>query len=312
MLKKEDDRMKAYQTYIILVLVMIAWGLNVTATKILVTNFLPLTITGIRVLTAGLSVLLLLALIKKVRKLTRREFYYVFLASLFNVVAHHYFLSIGLTATSATHGGLILGLSPILTTIFAIIFLGTPLTLLRTIGLILGFSGAAIIVLQGGTLTGFAFGDGYLFLSALAQAISFILIKRVSHTLDPRLMTGYMLVIGSLFIIVISFFKEPGGYADLASATPSIWLIFLGSAVIATAMGHMMYNDAMGKIGAAEASIFINLNPFFALIGAALFLNETIRFNHVLGFLLIISGVLLGSGAIEEFRNRRIRRKNAA
>ncbi|WNB92374.1 DMT family transporter [Bacillus sp. NEB1478] len=304
--------MKAYQTYIILVLVMIAWGLNVIATKILVTNFLPLTITGIRVLTAGLSVLLLLAIIKKVRKLSRKEFFYVFLASLFNVVAHHYFLSIGLSETTATHGGLIMGMSPILTTILAILFLGTPLTLLRSLGLILGFTGAAIIVLQGSALNGISFGDAYIFLCALAQAISFIMIKRVSHTLDPRLMTGYMLVIGSLFLIVISFFEEPGGYAELAAATPSIWLIFLGSAVIATAMGHMMYNDAMGKIGAAEASIFINLNPFFALVGAALFLNETIRFNHVLGFLLIISGVLLGSGAIEEFRNRRIRRRDAA
>lgn len=104
-----------------------------------------------------------------------------FLASIFNVVAHHYFLSIGLTETTATNGGLIMGMSPLLTTILAISFLGTPLTLLKTIGLLLGFSGVAFIVLEGSQVTGISFGDGYILLSVLTQAVSFILIKE-SHT----------------------------------------------------------------------------------------------------------------------------------
>ncbi|MGA4721766.1 DMT family transporter [Fictibacillus nanhaiensis] len=306
--------MKAYRTYVILFLVMVVWGLNVTATKILVTNFLPVTITGIRVLTAGLTVFLLLSIIKKVRWLTKKEFWYVFLASIFNVVAHHYFLSIGLTETTATNGGLIMGMSPLLTTILAISFLGTPLTLLKSVGLILGFSGVAFIVLEGNSqVAGISFGDGYILLSVLTQAVSFILIKRVAHTLDPRLMTGYMMVIGSLFLIVIGLIEEPQGFAGVVeNSTVSLWLIYFASACIATAVGHMLYNEAIGKIGASEASIFINLNPFFALVGAYLFLGEQILFQHIFGFLLIITGVLLGSGAVEEIRNKRLRKKHAA
>ncbi|MED1865741.1 DMT family transporter [Fictibacillus nanhaiensis] len=306
--------MKAYRTYVILFLVMVVWGLNVTATKILVTNFLPVTITGIRVLTAGLTVFLLLSIIKKVRWLTKKEFWYVFLASIFNVVAHHYFLSIGLTETTATNGGLIMGMSPLLTTILAISFLGTPLTLLKSVGLLLGFSGVAFIVLEGNSqVAGISFGDGYILLSVLTQAVSFILIKRVAHTLDPRLMTGYMMVIGSLFLIVIGLIEEPQGFAGVVeNSTVSLWLIYFASACIATAVGHMLYNEAIGKIGASEASIFINLNPFFALVGAYIFLGEQILFQHIFGFLLIITGVLLGSGAVEEIRNRRLRKKHAA
>ncbi|MBD7965011.1 DMT family transporter [Fictibacillus norfolkensis] len=306
--------MKAYRTYVILFLVMVVWGLNVTATKILVTNFLPVTITGIRVLTAGLTVFLLLSIIKKVRWLTKKEFWYVFLASIFNVVAHHYFLSIGLTETTATNGGLIMGMSPLLTTILAISFLGTPLTLLKSIGLLLGFSGVTFIVLEGNSqVAGISFGDGYILLSVITQAVSFILIKRVAHTLDPRLMTGYMMVIGSLFLIVIGLIEEPQGFAGVVeNSTVSLWLIYFASACIATAVGHMLYNEAIGKIGASEASIFINLNPFFALVGAYLFLGEQILFQHIFGFLLIITGVLLGSGAVEEIRNKRLRKKHAA
>lgn len=305
--------MKTYKTYMILFFVMIAWGLNVAATKILVSNFQPVTITGIRVLTAGLTVFLLLFLIKKVRWLTKKEFWYVFVASLFNVVAHHYYLSIGLTGTTATNAGLITGTSPLLTTILAILFIGAPLTILRAIGLLIGFTGVSFIVLEGGEVTGVSFGDAYVLLSVLTQAISFILIKRVAHTLDPRLMTGYMMVIGSLFLIVIGLFQEPNGFAGVVeNSTVSLWLIYFASACIATAVGHMLYNEAIGKIGASEASIFINLNPFFALVGGFLFLNEQIGFQHILGFLFIITGVLLGSGAVEEIRARRLRRKDAA
>lgn len=57
----------------------------------------------------------------------------------------------------------------------------------------------------------------------------------------------------------------------------------------------MVYNFAIGQIGAAEASVFINLNPFFALISAVIFLNEQIVATQIIGFLLIIAGVLIGS-----------------
>ncbi|WP_419180519.1 EamA family transporter [Bacillus salipaludis] len=45
-----------------------------------------------------------------------------------------------------------------------------------------------------------------------------------------------------------------------------------------------------------ESAIFINLNPFFALVGAVLFLGEKISSPQIVGFLFILLGVLLGQG----------------
>ncbi|HZG71179.1 MAG TPA: EamA family transporter, partial [Chondromyces sp.] len=61
------------------------------------------------------------------------------------------------------------------------------------------------------------------------------------------------------------------------------------------------------KAGAAETSIFINLSTFFSLIGAAIFLGEPIYASHFIGLLFIVSGVILGSGSLEELllKNRR-------
>ncbi|MEW9673944.1 DMT family transporter [Ammoniphilus sp. 3BR4] len=86
----------------------------------------------------------------------------------------------------------------------------------------------------------------------------------------------------------------------MSHGTFPIYLLLLVSGGIGVGMGHMLYNYAIGKIGAAEASIFINLNPFFTLISSAIFLGESIGLAQVIGFISILFGVLMGSGAIEE------------
>lgn len=303
--KKEVEHLsksQKYQIYILLVFVMMSWGLNVIALKIIVDVFPPITITSLRVFTAGISVFIVLFFIKKVRVPTKKEFIYILIATFFNVVFHHYFLSIGLSKTSASNGGLILGLGPLLTTVVAFFFLGNSVSFLQFSGIILGLLGVSFIVVVGnGGISDISIGDVYVFLSILSQAISFVMIKKISKTLDPRLMTGYMLLIGSSILFIISLFQEPNGIRQISNGTVSVWLIFFASALIGTAFGHMMYNDSIGKVGVSEAAIFINLNPLFAMISAVIFLGEVISFSQIIGFVLILSGVLLGSGAIDEY-----------
>lgn len=308
--RKKCVRVKKYAIYLMLVGVMVAWGLNVIATKVLVSNFMPVTMTAFRIMTAALSVFLLLIPMRQLRLLRGKEWGYVLVASLFNVVGHHYFLSLGLANTSASNGGLILGLGPLLTTLMAILFLGTRMTWFNMTGIVLGLSGVAFIVTHGSSgMSGVSIGDVYVFLAILAQAISFILIKKMSATLDPRLMTGYMLFFGSFGLYALSLVLEPEGMASMAQTDIGLWAVFLGSAVIATAVGHMTYNYAIGQVGAAEASIFINLNPFFALIGSSLLLGEAVTIVQMSGFVLILIGVLFGSGALEEWlRQHRLRK----
>ncbi|WP_409288516.1 DMT family transporter [Peribacillus sp. SCS-37] len=301
--------MRTYQIYLILFAVMIPWGLNVTATKLLVESFMPLTMTAFRIFTAGITVMLILLVIKKFRLPAKNEWKILTLGAVLNVAAHHSFLAVGLKGTTAINGGLILGISPLLTAILAIIFLGSRLTIIKLAGFMIGLSGVFITVMDGSAgLDGIRPGDIEVFLSILVQAFSFILIKKVSETMDPRLLTGYMMIIGSGMLFVLARIMEPEGMQSMAGGSPSLWLLFLLSAVIASALGHMMYNYCIGQIGAAEASIFLNLTPFFSLLGAALFLGEKITLVHLAGLLMIITGVIIGSGAYRQLfsRNRKM------
>ncbi|QUG40533.1 DMT family transporter [Psychrobacillus sp. INOP01] len=303
--------MNKWKIYAMLVFVMFAWGANVSLLKYMVEEVQPVTLTAFRIFVAGLVVLPILWKMKLLRKPTSSEWKYILLGTLTNVVAHHYFLNIGLSITSATHGGLILGTGPMLTAISAAIILKYFPSKFQWLGLIIGLTGVAVSILVGSETMGANLGDFYVFLAILVQVLSFMVVSKASKTLDPRLLTVYMLLIGAVILFVISLIQEPGAIKQFAETTPTFWTVFFASAVVSTAIGHLIYNYAVGQAGATKAAIFMNLNPLFSLIISALFLGEVLHLNHFLGLILIVAGVMLGSGAAEDLwkkRNKSLKR----
>jgi len=285
---------------------MASWGFNVAALATLVKEIDPITMTAFRILTAGIMVLVISKIMGIFRLPTKAEWKTIGLITIFNVVLHHSFLATGLTKTAGVNAGIILGAAPLVTMVLSIIFLKNRVSTIRIIGFIVGFAGILFTSLAGNdSFTSISIGDGYIFLCMVAQTISFILIGRLNPAFDPRLLTGYMLVSGSAVIFMLGLWLEQ----DLAQISKlfswKLGSIFLFSAVIATAIGHMIYNFAVKNVGPAETTVFVNLNTLFALIGSAIFLGEPILFYHFIGLALIVLGVFAGSGTLEYLMAKR-------
>lgn len=303
--------MSQFKIYLLLVAIMFIWGVNLPAVKYLTAQMGPVTMTSLRIFLAALMVFGVLFSFGMVRKLTAKEWQYVLIGSLLNVIIHHYFISVGLSLTSGTNAGLILGTSPILTAIFSLALLRMRPSKLQWIGLMLGFVGVSATVLSGNSETSrISLGDVYILLAILGQVLSFLVISKASETLDPRLQTGYMFLVGSAGLFIISLIQEPGEWRMFAEMNAAFWLLVIASGVIATALGHMLYNYSLGQVGPPKAAVFINLNTLFALLGSAVFLGETITGLHVAGFVVIMFGVLFGSGAAEELWRMKARNAN--
>ncbi len=303
--------MGSIKIYMVLFGLMIIWGFNVSILKLVVENVAPITVTSFRIFIAALTVFLILGYKRRIRWPYKKEWVYILTGSCLSVIFHHYLLANGLTKTSATNAGLILGMGPLLTALLSMLFFKKRPTLIAALGFILGGIGVSVIVLFGsGRLQSINLGDLEIFLCILSQAGSFILINKATKTMDSILLTGYMLLIGSFVLFVISTGVEPGGIETLITAKPILWIAFILSGVVATGVGMTVYNYTIGQVGAAEASIFLNLSTFFSVVGASLLIHETIVPAHFIGLLLIISAVLLGSGTLEALilqkRNKRI------
>lgn len=285
---------------------MAVWGFNLSALVVLVNSIEPITLTAARIFVAGIAVLGITKLTGIFRLPTKDEWKTILIITIFNVAFHHIFLALGLTRTSGVNAGIILGAAPLVTMVLSIIILRSSISRLRALGFLLGFIGILITSLAGAEgMDAVSLGDVMIFLSMFMQAFSFILISKLNPTFDPRLLTGYMLLIGSVFIFIISGLFE-GNFAQLAQLfTWKLGGIFLFSAIIATAFGHMTYNFAIKNVGPTETTIFVNLNTLFALLGASLFLGEPILKNHYLGLIFILVGVFIGSGTVDYLIKRR-------
>lgn len=300
--------MRQWKIYVMLVFVMFVWGANIPILKYLVAAVPPVTLTAFRILSAGLAVSVILWKMKLLRMPTKQEWKYILVGALTNVVAHHYFLNIGLSITSGTHGGLILGTGPMLTAIVAAIILKYYPSRIQWLGLVLGLAGVSISVLVGaGASSGANIGDFFVFLAILAQVLSYMVVSKAAKTLDPRLLTAYMMLIGAIILIAISFVQEPGAIHAFTQTPSLFWGLFLTSAIICTAVGHLMYNYAVGKAGATKSAIFMNLNPLFSMLLSAIFLGEMLHIRHFVGLLLIVAGVMFGSGAAEDIWKKRVK-----
>ncbi|PAV30800.1 EamA family transporter [Virgibacillus profundi] len=286
--------------YILLLLVMVMWGLNLSALKVLVDAIDPVLLTSFRIMLAGITVLIICYVMGILRLPYKHEWLVIFYIAVFNVILHHSFVAVGLEMTTGINGGLILGMMPLVTVMMALIILRERVSWIKISGFVLGFIGIVVTTLTGEDgIAAVSLGDFIVFLAVVVQGFSFVLISKLKPTFDPRLATGYMLVIGAIFIFLFSQIFNPGIQEITNLIDWKLGSVFLFSAVLATGFGHLTYNYAIKKVGPAEAAIFINLNTLFAIIGASVFLNEVITKNHVAGFVLILSGVFIGTGALE-------------
>jgi drug/metabolite transporter (DMT)-like permease len=114
------------------------------------------------------------------------------------------------------------------------------------------------------------------------------------------------LVITTASTLAASLVLLPFALLQLPDTMPS-WKA-LGSVaalgVAGTAFALIFFYAMLNRYGASRASLVTYLLPPFALIYGVLFLDERMTLNAVLGLLLILAGVGLGSGFLQLARRR--------
>lgn len=296
-------------TYALVFLVTALWGTNLVIIKTLVADLPPHTMTALRIMLAGVTSFSVVLLGKNFRPLTRREWIYTLLGMLFGVILHQSFVAFGLTMVGASNASLILALVPLTTAILSVVYLGEKMTPLRTVGFILALVG--VFFIQGASIghLGFSLGEIIIFLGMFVQAASFIMIKKVTATVDSKQVTAMMSLTGSIGLLIISFIVEPQGLSQMTQAPPFTYFLLFFSGIVISGGGHLIFNASIQKIGAAQTAVFNNFVPFFGLVSSAVFLNETITRSQSLGFVFIVTGVLFGTGYIEKQREKRTQKK---
>jgi drug/metabolite transporter (DMT)-like permease len=165
---------------------------------------------------------------------------------------------------------------------------------IRAAGVGLGLVGVFV-------LTGAAPGGGWqgiagvvaVSLASLSYGVSALYGQHlVGHVRGPVLSTAALA--GALVVLL------PFGIAQAPSDVPGWKAIgsVLALALLGTAVAQLLWFRMLRRYGAARSTLVSYLIPATALIYGVVFLSEHVSAIEIAGFVLILAGVALGSGAV--------------
>jgi drug/metabolite transporter (DMT)-like permease len=204
---------------------------------------------------------------------------------------------------SAARGAVGLATIPIQTLLVAAAFGREPLTAAKIAGVLLAFSG--IVVAFGTAAVGhdnrdYLIGDGLMLLGVLCAAVYSVFSRATLMRHGPLFVTALAMAFAVATLLPVVAFRE----GDLAlppfSSKGWIAVIFLGT--IAGTMQFSLFMWALRCLTPTTTVLYLTLNPIAAMVLGIVVLGEGLTAELVAGMALVLTGILVGTGAYAALR----------
>ncbi|MWV38251.1 DMT family transporter [Natrialba sp. INN-245] len=225
----------------------------------------------------------------------RDEWAVVAVGAILLIAAYHVFLFVGQQNTTAAAAAIIISLSPVLTTGFARALMPTDaLSAVGVVGVLLGLVGVAVITQPdpSNLFSTDVVAKLLIFGAATSFALGGVLTRRFDSDLPIETMEAWSMIGGALLMHAVSIaMGEP--------IDPSSWthpeaigaLAYL--AVVASAIGFLIYFDLLERLGAVEINMVSYVAPVFTAVVGWLYLGEVVDTTTLVGFGFIVLGFVI-------------------
>lgn len=291
-----------FKAYFFLILSALIYGGNVIAGRLIAGHVPPLTLSAIRVVLA-LIILVPLAWsqMKNAPKPSKLELLQLIIMSVLGITIPYVSLLLGLQRTSGTNATVIFATLPAVTNTLLFLLFKLKPSKFQTLGMLTSFLGLLIVFTQGSLLHlisfRFGIGESYLFLNVLAIGLFNLLGQNIMKKFSSLVTSVYALFFAAIMLI-------PMGAWQLRSTewnvSPSEWLIILYMGFLAAGVAFFLNLYGINKIGSGKASVFNNMQHVFSITLSVLILKESLALYHWIGFVLVISGVVLSLSKITQ------------
>lgn len=215
------------------------------------------------------------------------------LLALLLMVGGNAVLFLSLQYTIAINAAVINSVEPVIIVSLAWLLFRDPFSKRQGFGVIVSLTGVLVLISSGSVerLGAMDFNKGDLLVTGayVSWGMYAVLIRKIPHGLDRRLVLAGILGFGALFMLplylveTIYFRPTPVTWTSVLSIT---WL-----AVFSSILAILMWNNAIAKLGPGRASLFIHLIPAFTVLMAIALLGESLQQFHITGVALIGIGI---------------------
>ncbi len=200
------------------------------------------------------------------------------------------FFYIGLAYTTGVKSSILNATGVFLAVILAhFVYADDKLTVHKTIGCFIGFSGIILINLSGLDAGFSLLGEGFIMLAAASSAIGALLSKRAARDHDAAAVTGYQLFIGGTALLLTG--AVSGG--TLPQITPA-GILLLAYLSVLSAAAFMLWTLLLKYNPVGKISVYKFLVPVFGTLLSALFLKEeAFKLSAMLSLVLVCIGIAI-------------------
>ncbi|MGL4488445.1 MAG: DMT family transporter [Rhizobiaceae bacterium] len=262
--------------YLLGIIAVIMFAGSLPFTSLALTGYSPWFITfGRAVIATIASVIFIIALRRPV---PRAHFLPLGIAGLFLGVGFPGFMAIALQTVPSAHGGVVLGILPLMTAVFAALFDGdrpSPLFWFCAV------AGGLLVALFAVRDTGFTVssGDLGLFAACICASIGYVISAKLSRHMTGWEVISWALILISPISLIGAFWAWQPAFAQ-ASTSAVIALAYLG--LISMYLGFFAWNVALAMGGIARVGQVQLLQTFVTLVIAYLLLGEKISWDTIL------------------------------
>lgn len=274
-----------------LILLAAIWGSSYIFMRVLSPAIGPVFTAHIRVVIAGLALVLYTALASLPLSWKNNWRHYLIIGAINSALPFSLFACAALYIP-ASCSVVLNATSPLFGTAFAIVWLNEQVTFIRIVGLLLGVCGVGAVSYANGLHMQSVFAASALIClsGAICYALSGIYIKKYASALKPQVLAAGSLVMAALLLIpVTALFAVP--FLSI-TFTSTVIVSVLTLSLVCTALAYLLYFSLIRDIGPAKALTVSFLQPVFGIMWSVLLLGERVNGGMLLGCTLIMLGML--------------------
>lgn len=280
--------------HIALLFANIIFGVNNPIARFLMPDLLdPIALTFFRFL-GGMLLFWIASVFVKREHVPFKDIVLLFFASIFGLTLNQLPFFIGLSMTSSIDASIVVTMLPIITMILSAIFLKEPITQLKAIGVLVGASGALIIVFGGATEqvgSGNMLGNLIVFLAVIGFAIYLTMFKKLIDRYHPITIMKWMFLFATITGLPFSYANIiEANYAGLSAMS---WISVGYVIVFATFLGYLLLPIGQKVLRPTTLSMYNYVQPIVASIVAVMMGLDKFGYHQGLSALLVFSGVYI-------------------
>jgi drug/metabolite transporter (DMT)-like permease len=267
---------------------VLLWSLNITVTKYMFEHgWRPLAYGTIRYFFAIALFWAFTYYRERSFRIARGDFWLVLLAALMIFLNQLCFVY-GIKLAHASTVALLLGTTPIFIGLISLALRLEHLAKAFWIGAAITFSGVALIAIANGSVGSSLNGTLIAIATAATWACYSVTIAPLMRRYSPFRISALVLAIGWVPLALVSIPQVSAQQFSFG------WKVWLGSgyAVVGPLfLTNILWFTAIDRVGPSRASLFANMQPFFAVLFALILLSESLHSLEIVGGVLIFAGI---------------------